>query len=910
MVASFIEVNAQKIIVGDEVIVGDSIRIDGEWLSGIITDTSFTAASDSEIATAKAVKDFVSKEILQHVDSSVFATVYRSDTTKANLRNELANVGVNIEFGAFTSVEFGNEDVTKLTAAVADYNSNTNINFVVNIGDFIERTVTSNPQALLDLDTIEAVYDDLTIPRYYALGNHDLDALSKTEYIAGTGMGTPYYSFDSGNFHFVVLDPLFRSDDDGDPYDTGNFDFNTAYIPPDERTWLTADLAATGKPVIVFCEYNLEGAYAVTNASAIRTILEADGNVIAIFTGHEGLPRYTEINGIKYIGLQAMDGAATNAYSIVKVYADNTIEIIGLDDQPYYPRQLETLKLVGGSQDIPALTMSVLDNLSGLRMIDFNNSSDLFRMGIEYDNPGVALDIVDRGRVSLLRINESSGDVSINAGSTNTKLAVSDVDGPVFQSERTSSITTGLRTAGRILHTTDQVMADGFGSTFALGIRSGAGSIRDIGQISVVRDGSDTQGKMLFGVNTAGNIPMVIASNENVGIGAFIPTAALHLKAGIATAGFAPLKFTNGALTTVAEAGAMEMVNTNFYLTNSSGVRNISAMVSGETPFIIGSIPFVTNSGYLLEDNSNFFWDNSGKELGIGTTTPDGKVHIMSGSAGSVTANTSADEVVIENSTHGGLTFLTPNTATAAIYFGDVDDNNAGRINYSHGSDQMEILVNSVVNGGATALLIESDMDVAVPNGSILASGDITAEEQLYVKNAANQTTSVDSILTIEGGEIKTNHIDDVRGDMNIFSEGATFTVTAPAADTIKDLGGSTTSSIGGTFQRVDDLVEITVSFLVYTAVGTSTSTIVIDPPAPLASDFTSTIDARVVGGNLIQSDQLDFSNIDSRVRSVSADTVNDDIDVAVYYGNGGTGAPANPGNRYEVTVTIRYLIQ
>jgi len=59
---------------------------------------------------------------------------------------------------------------------------------------------------------------------------------------------------------------------------------------------------------------------------------------------------------------------------------------------------------------------------------------------------------------------------------------------------------------------------------------------------------------------------MTILANGNVGIGTTSPTAVLHLKAGTATAGTAPLKFTSGVLNTVSESGAIEFDGSNFYL--------------------------------------------------------------------------------------------------------------------------------------------------------------------------------------------------------------------------------------------------------------------------------------------------------------------------------------------------------
>jgi len=65
---------------------------------------------------------------------------------------------------------------------------------------------------------------------------------------------------------------------------------------------------------------------------------------------------------------------------------------------------------------------------------------------------------------------------------------------------------------------------------------------------------------------------MVIANGGNVGIGITTPTAVLHLKAGTATAGTAPLKLTSGINLTTPENGTFEFDGTNLYFT-VGGVR-------------------------------------------------------------------------------------------------------------------------------------------------------------------------------------------------------------------------------------------------------------------------------------------------------------------------------------------------
>ena len=79
--------------------------------------------------------------------------------------------------------------------------------------------------------------------------------------------------------------------------------------------------------------------------------------------------------------------------------------------------------------------------------------------------------------------------------------------------------------------------------------------------------------------------------------------------------------------------------------------------------------------------------------VSIGIVNGDGTLHVHTATAGAVTAHVNADDLIVENSADGGITILTPNDATGALYFGDEDDSNVGRIIYQHGSVQMAILV-------------------------------------------------------------------------------------------------------------------------------------------------------------------------------------------------------------------------
>jgi hypothetical protein len=77
------------------------------------------------------------------------------------------------------------------------------------------------------------------------------------------------------------------------------------------------------------------------------------------------------------------------------------------------------------------------------------------------------------------------------------------------------------------------------------------------------------------------------------------PTAVLHLKAGTAAAGTAPLKFNSGTLLSSAEAGAMEFLSDDLYFTITTGAaRQKAVLTAGLTS---GRVPYATTNGRLTD---------------------------------------------------------------------------------------------------------------------------------------------------------------------------------------------------------------------------------------------------------------------------------------------------------------------
>ncbi len=77
---------------------------------------------------------------------------------------------------------------------------------------------------------------------------------------------------------------------------------------------------------------------------------------------------------------------------------------------------------------------------------------------------------------------------------------------------------------------------------------------------------------------------IIIRSTGNIGFSVADPTATLHLRAGTASTGSAPLKFTNGTNLSTPEAGTMEFDGANLYFTpNTSRKTMLTGLVKTAT---------------------------------------------------------------------------------------------------------------------------------------------------------------------------------------------------------------------------------------------------------------------------------------------------------------------------------------
>ncbi|MBX9693984.1 MAG: metallophosphoesterase [Cyanobacteria bacterium] len=177
--------------------------------------------------------------------------------------------------------------------------------FVIQLGNSIENEDAEEDEE--NYSTIVDAFKQLTVPFYHVLGDNEQANLSSEQ--LGSLLRYPkfYYSFDSGECHFVVLFASAKAHTD-------------IHIDPEQQKWLAEDLLATAKPTIVFSHHPLDeqemyGNYLfeekpelcfVEERAEIREILARSGKVKCVFSGHAHWNNLQEHDGIPYVTLQSL----------------------------------------------------------------------------------------------------------------------------------------------------------------------------------------------------------------------------------------------------------------------------------------------------------------------------------------------------------------------------------------------------------------------------------------------------------------------------------------------------------------------------------------------------------------------------------------------------------------------------
>lgn len=238
-------------------------------------------------------------------------------------------------------LRFYDQSKNKLIDAIQVFNKK-NLDFLIELGDLKDQGILPEKnQTIAFLDEIENTLSKFKRKIYHVLGNHDMDSISKDEFLkhthnSGKARAKNYYSFIQSGIKFIVLDANFN--EDGSDYNSGNFDWTYSMIPINQKEWLQYELNKNDYPAIVFIHQLLDSfsgiskLVCVKNAEEIVEILEKSNNVLAVFQGHHHDGNYSFRNGIHYFTMKAMVQGSlpdNNSYAIIEIDTDLNIIIDG-----------------------------------------------------------------------------------------------------------------------------------------------------------------------------------------------------------------------------------------------------------------------------------------------------------------------------------------------------------------------------------------------------------------------------------------------------------------------------------------------------------------------------------------------------------------------------------------------------
>jgi hypothetical protein len=149
--------------------------------------------------------------------------------------------------------------------------------------------------------------------------------------------------------------------------------------------------------------------------------------------------------------------------------------------------------------------------------------------------------------------------------------------------------------------------------------------------------------------------------------------------------------------------------------------------------------------------------------VGVGTTSPSNKLHIMTAASGATEQNGSVVPLVLETNSSSFINFLTPNTGTAGLLFSDPEGNNLGQIVYNHATNelgfhtgvtrQMTIDVSGNVSIGTTTASARLNAQSTATNDilNLFETGGTEVFTVLESGNVGVGTSSPGSALTVAG---------------------------------------------------------------------------------------------------------------------------------------------------------------
>ncbi len=232
---------------------------------------------------------------------------------------------------------FFSNSLTKLDEAINDLN-NSDIDFIVNLGDLIDRDFKS-------FEPVMHILEKSDNRIYHVLGNHDFTVKRRYKKNVRNKLtgDESYYSFTKYGFRFIMLNTCEISNYYGpvlsaikarvivDKLETKSypsaFDWN-GEMSKKQIEWFKSELAEArdrDENVLVFSHHTIEpaGPHNVFNREEMLEIVSDYDNIIAWFSGHDHSGDYHHTHNIHFVTMKGMvETPDKNSWAIVEIYSN------------------------------------------------------------------------------------------------------------------------------------------------------------------------------------------------------------------------------------------------------------------------------------------------------------------------------------------------------------------------------------------------------------------------------------------------------------------------------------------------------------------------------------------------------------------------------------------------------------
>lgn len=178
--------------------------------------------------------------------------------------------------------------------------------WVLCLGDLIDHE-DEHEKVMSNLRQVAEVFHASSLPVISLMGNHDGFALTQDEFYGVLGEACRPRTMELENTTLLFLDCCHTSD--GVHYaPEGSHDWTDAFLPHPEE--LQKTLAEAQSPVCLFMHQNvspgIRSDHCLTNAWAVRRIIEESGKVKRVYQGHYHPGQTETSHGVEYITFPAM----------------------------------------------------------------------------------------------------------------------------------------------------------------------------------------------------------------------------------------------------------------------------------------------------------------------------------------------------------------------------------------------------------------------------------------------------------------------------------------------------------------------------------------------------------------------------------------------------------------------------